>query len=152
MFLTPSPDGSWDGALDALEQDAADERPLDSAALDTWAVLRSAVAADLPAAEEHLGARHCELSDAATGIQLSLFPGDEVALSVPYWHEGPAAEQVVATLRAVVARVEEVTGLTAYDPQAGAPFLGAGEATAAETFDRVATTRHAWGDAGPAGS
>ena len=77
-----------------------------------------------------------ELSDEATGLQLSMFPG-EIGLSVPYWYEGPEAERMTETLRAVARVVEEATGLVAFDPQANEPFLGGGDATAARTFQDV---------------
>ena len=41
------------------------------------------------------------------------------------------------TLKAVARAVEEATGLVAFDPQADAPFLDGGDATAASTLQDV---------------
>jgi hypothetical protein len=61
----------------------------------------------------------------------------ELSLSVPYWYDGEQAERIVPLLRDVVTRVEQVTGLTAYDPQADAAFLDAGSRSTAQVFDQV---------------
>ena len=78
---------------------------------------------------------HRELSDDATGVQVSLFHG-ELSLTVPYWYNGPDAQRLVALMRRVVLAIEEATGLTAYDPQADAPSSGA-EMRRGWDFDRV---------------
>jgi hypothetical protein len=90
----------------------------------------------IPDAKEFAGETSRELDDDATGIQLSMFAG-ELSLTVPYWYTGSDAERVVGVLGQIAAKVEEVTGLTAYDPQADAPFLGEGQSSAPSTFDHV---------------
>jgi hypothetical protein len=135
-FLSREPGQSWDDAMEALEEDAEYERPLDDDALATWERVKAALSSLLPKAEEFVGESNRELTDEATGIQMSMFSG-ELSLTVPYWHTGPDAERIVGMLRDVAAAVEEATGLTAYDPQAEAPFLGEGEHSAAGTFDRT---------------
>jgi hypothetical protein len=135
-FLSPEPGQSWEEAMEALEAAAEEERPLDDASLATWDRIKAAVTGTLPDATEHVGERHREVSDEATGIQLSMFTG-ELSLTLQYWYSGPDAERVVGLLREVVAAVEGATGLTAYDPQADAPFLGGGEHSAASTLDRT---------------
>jgi hypothetical protein len=62
---------------------------------------------------------------------------DLLSTSEVYWHAGADAERLVRILREVAATIEQVTGLTAYDPQAAAPLLGEGEYSAARTFDCV---------------
>jgi hypothetical protein len=135
-FLSREPGQSWDDVMEALEENAQSERPFDDAALATWERVKTALSSLLPNAEESVGERHRELTDEVTAIQVSMFSG-ELSLTVPYWHTGAEAERVVGMLRDVAVAVEEATGLTAYDPQADAPFLGEGEHSAAGTFDRT---------------
>ena len=61
-----------------------------------------------------------ELSQSGTGIDLSVF-GDEVTITVPYWHAGDEAAKVLRDVFALAAVVEKETGLTAYDPQVERP-------------------------------
>jgi hypothetical protein len=125
-FLPRGSEESWEDAMARLEV-AAESGPegLSATALAQWERIRAAVDPVLPEATEYSGDDHRQLDDDATGIQLSLFES-EVSLTVPYWYDGEAADRIVATLRAVVERVEEATGLVAYDPQAEASFLDEG--------------------------
>jgi hypothetical protein len=93
------------------------------------------VSALLPDAETFQDDDYRELSDAATGIQAWL-EHDQLKLTVPYWYSGADAERLITLLRRVVLAIEEATGLTAYDDQARAPFIGSGDAAAAGTFDQ----------------
>jgi hypothetical protein len=135
-FLSPRPGETWDGAMARLEAAATEKAAFDDADLARWDSVQARVAVLLPDAETFQGRAHRELSDDATGIQVSLSPG-ELSLTVPYWYSGPDAQRLTALLRSVVLAIEEETGLTAYDPQAAAPFIGSGDAAAAETFNRV---------------
>ena len=135
-FLSRRPDESWEDALGALEENAAAERPLEEGDLDLWRRLELKLRDVLPASEFFEGERNRELTDEATGIQVSLFPG-ELSLSVPYWYSGPDAERLVDMLRRVATIVKAESGLTAYDPQAEAPFLGEAVIEAARSFDMV---------------
>lgn len=135
-FLARDSGQSWDDAMAKLEDSAESTRPLDDADLATWERVKAAVTSVLPAAEEFAVETNRELNDDATGIQLSMFAG-ELSLTVPYWYTGPNAGWIVEVLREVAASVEEATGLTAYDPQADAPFLGDSEHSAASTLDRT---------------
>ena len=103
----------------------------------TWRSLEAPVKTILPDAELFASEDSRELSDHETGIQVALYPGRQVSLSIPYWYEGPEADRMVETLRAVVRAVEESTGLVAFDPQAEEPFIGGGDAIAAQTFQDV---------------
>jgi hypothetical protein len=122
--------------MEGLEENAESESPLDDETLAMWERVKAGLTDVLPGAEEFVSATHRELTHDATGIQVSIFSG-ELALSVPYWYTGPDANRVVGVLRAVAAAVEQATGLTAYDPQADAPFLGEGEHSAALIFDHA---------------
>jgi hypothetical protein len=81
------------------------------------------------------GERDRELTDPATGLQITMFPG-ELSLSVPYWYEGGEAGTIAELLRRVASSIEDETGLVAYDPQADAEFIDSMH-DPAETFDRV---------------
>jgi len=133
-FLAREPGQSWEDAMAELED--VDELPLDDASLGRWERVRASLTSVLPDAKEFAGDTNRELSDDATGIQVSMF-ARELSLTVPYWYSGPDAERLVGLLREVVAAIEGATGLTAYDPQADAPFLGEGEHSAASTLDRT---------------
>jgi hypothetical protein len=133
-FLARQPGQSWEDAMSQIEGDLDSVPPLDGAALAIWDPVRAALAPVLPDAEEFVGAINRELTDDTTGIQVSMIAG-ELSLTVPYWSTGPAAERVVGILREIAAKVEDATGLTAYDPQAEAPFLGDGEYSTASTLD-----------------
>ena len=120
----------------ALESAAGDDllTPDDEA---TWRSIEASVKTILPDAELFADDGSRELSDEATGIQVALYPGRQVSLSVPYWYEGHEADRMIETLRDVVRAVEESTGLVAFDPQAEEPFIGGGDAIAARTFQDV---------------
>ncbi|CAK7287862.1 hypothetical protein ACNFR7_30630 [Streptomyces sp. RM1] len=62
-------------------------------------------------------------SHSDTGIGLCVF-GDEVGITVPYWHAGDRAAIVLGQVSALAAIVEKETGLTAYDPQTERPLVG----------------------------
>jgi hypothetical protein len=135
-FLALGPGETWQEAMDRLEKAAASPAGLDDQDLAQWDAVRAVVKPLLPGAEEFSGDGRRELSDGGSGIQLALSHG-ELSLTIPYWYSGPEAHAMVERLRAVAAAVEGVTQLTAYDPQADAPFLGEGEQTAVATFDQV---------------
>ena len=125
-FLALEPGESWQDAMNRLEVATADESQLVDTDLRQWQTVLERVRPLLPNGQVFEGERHRQLSDDATGIQLSLSPG-ELSLTVPYWYDGPDAQQMVSRLRDLANAVEPATGLTAYDPQADAPFINAGE-------------------------
>jgi hypothetical protein len=136
-FLSLRPGETWTDATTRLEESAAEQASLDEADLARWDSVRARLAALLPDAKTFQGGAHRELSDHVTGIQVSPFHGG-LGLGVPYWYSGSEAHAMIALLREVVLAIEEETGLTAYDPQAaGEPFIGGGDAAAAQTFDRA---------------
>ncbi|MGW6396682.1 hypothetical protein [Streptomyces sp. NPDC055134] len=63
----------------------------------------------------------CDLSHSDTGIDLSVC-GDEVSITVPYWHIGDSAATVLGRLFARSAPVEKETGPTGCDPQVEMPL------------------------------
>jgi hypothetical protein len=142
-FLALGREETWQDAMDRLEDAAAGPTELNEEDIARWDAVRIHVRPLLPGAEEFTGESHRELSDDASGIQVSL-SHSELSLSVPYWYSGPNAQALVERLSAVVVAMESATGLTAYDPQADAPFVEGGDRTAAATFDEVdaALRRH----------
>jgi hypothetical protein len=136
-FLARQPGQSWEDAISQLEGDDLENvPPLDDQAVATWDRVKAALVPVLPAASEFAVPTNRELNDEVTGIQISMFAG-ELSLTVPYWYMGGDAERVVGIIREVAVTIEQVTGLTAYDPQAEAPFVGKGEYSAARTLDCV---------------
>ena len=141
-FVSLSPGETFEDALGRMEEAAAEPSDLTTGDVERWQSVLGHVRPLLPNATQFAGASHRQLSDDATSIQLSLAPG-ELSLTIPYWYSGPEAQAMVERLRSVALAVEDATGLTAYDPQADAPFTGAGEQSAAARFDQVAAAfRH----------
>ncbi|MFI6022109.1 hypothetical protein ACIBCP_31295 [Streptomyces sp. NPDC051287] len=62
-----------------------------------------------------------DLGHSGTGIDLFVF-GDEVSITVPYWHAGEDAAVVLGKVFALGAIVGREMGLTAYDPQTECPL------------------------------
>jgi len=134
-FLERRPGQTWQDAFAALDG-GAEGRAFGEEEESRWRAVEAALRTVIPDADLFVGEDNRELSDEATGLQLSMFVG-EISLSVPYWYEGPEAERMTETLKAVARAVEEATGLVAFDPQADAPFLDGGDTTAASTFQEV---------------
>ncbi len=128
--------------MENLEENAESDSPLDGDTLALWERVKVALIRVLPDAEEFVSETNRELTDGATGIQVSIFSG-ELSLTVPYWYAGPEAQRMVGILRSVASAIEKASGLTAYDPQADAPFLEGGEHSAASTFDHARSSLEA---------
>ncbi|MFE0633178.1 hypothetical protein ACFW3D_40390 [Streptomyces sp. NPDC058864] len=117
---------SWAEALETLEVDDAtfDEGAdalVPAELLDAWDRI-------VPQARTLLGevqlfetGESYELTHDSTGIQLSIF-GDDVTITVPYWHSGENAARILGQVYSLSVVVEVETGLEAYDPQAEAPL------------------------------
>jgi len=115
-FLERRPGQSWEEVLEQLEEAAATEAedgpPYPPEFAAAWARV-------VARARELLGEiteLDYEFDHEATGIQFIASPG-ECSLSVPYWHQGADAEQVMAKVFALADAVESETGLEAYDQQ-----------------------------------
>jgi hypothetical protein len=126
--------------MDLLEETAGQDLKLMPEDIAMWARINTSLAALMPGCEETEDERFRELSAETMGVQISMYPG-ELSLSVAYWYEGDEAVTVVAQLRQIVAAIEEVTGLVAYDPQSTAPFLDGGAMAAVATFDQAAAAQ-----------
>jgi hypothetical protein len=139
-FLSQRDGQSWDEVLEAMEDAAEHSEPIPARLLEAWDRI-------VPQARVLLGEvdiTECEqesrdLSHTDTGIDLSVF-GDEVSITVPYWHAGDDAAVVLGKVFTLSAIVEKETGLTAYDPQMERPLTeiqtrGATELMSAITED-----------------
>ncbi|MEU1489494.1 hypothetical protein ABZ456_04440 [Streptomyces sp. NPDC005776] len=120
-FLSRGDGQSWEEVLDALQDAAEDNTPIPAGLLEAWQRI-------VPQARTLLGdvditeyeQVSLDLSHSGTGIDLSVF-GDEVSITVPYWHAGDAAAVALDKVFALSKIVEMEIGLTAYDPQMELP-------------------------------
>jgi hypothetical protein len=121
-FVDFQPGQSCKQVMDALEAAYDESAGFTPDADAQWNQLARRIQEVLPDAKLNVANDIRGLVQTSTGIQF-LFSPCEISLHVPYWYEGAAADRVIGTLRAVASLVEDVTGLTAYDPQAEQPFL-----------------------------
>jgi hypothetical protein len=120
-FLQRRADLSWEELMEELEESAEASPDLPAALIDAWGRITPQVATVLGEVELSQEARTLELSHDDTGIELTII-GNEVSLTVPYWHTGDRATQVFSQIAAVVSIVERETGLIAFDPQTERPL------------------------------
>jgi hypothetical protein len=115
------PGQSWDDAFETARRDT--DAPLAAEQLAQCSRIQRRVTeilgTDLELAAD---ATTAELTHLPTGLQVHLF-AHEAAVTYPYW-EQPDPELFHRQVAEVVAVVEEETGLSAYDEQAGAAFDG----------------------------
>ncbi|MGW0577929.1 hypothetical protein ACWD25_18595 [Streptomyces sp. NPDC002920] len=124
-FLNRRDGQSWDEVLEAMEGAAEDSEPIPTHLLEAWDRIvpqARAVLGEVEITEFEQESR--DLSHSGTGIDLSVF-GDEVSITVPYWHAGDDAAVVLGQVSTLASIVEKETGLTAYDPQTGRPLVEA---------------------------
>ncbi|WP_053847552.1 hypothetical protein [Streptomyces sp. NRRL B-24085] len=122
-FLSRRDGQSWDEVLEAMEDAAEESESIPARLLDAWDRIvpqAGALLGEVDVTGEEQESR--ELSDSDTGIDLSVF-GDEVSITVPFWHAGNDAADVLGKVFALAAVVEKETGLTAYDPQTERPLM-----------------------------
>ncbi|MDX3074265.1 hypothetical protein [Streptomyces sp. MI02-7b] len=121
-FLSRRDGQSWDEVLEAMEDAAQDSGPIPAELLAAWQRIvpqARTLLGDVEIAEDEQESR--DLSHSGTGVDLSVF-GDEVSITVPYWHVGDGAATVLGKVFGLSAIVEKETGLTAYDPQVEMPL------------------------------
>ncbi|MFD6907308.1 hypothetical protein [Streptomyces sp. NPDC060077] len=124
-FLNRRDGQSWDEVLETMEGAAEDSEPIPARLLEAWDRIvpqARALLGGVDVTEYEQESR--DLSHSDTGIHLSVF-GDEVSITVPYWHAGNDAAGVLGKVFTLSAIVEEETGLTAYDPQVDRPLADA---------------------------
>ncbi|MFI8069487.1 hypothetical protein ACIF85_11985 [Streptomyces sp. NPDC086033] len=121
-FLCRRDGPSWDDVLEAMEDAAEDSEPIPARLLEAWDRIvpqARGLLGDVEITEYEQESR--DLNHTDTGIGLSVF-GDEVSITVPYWHTGNEAAVVLDKVFALAAIVENETNLTAYDPQVERPL------------------------------
>ncbi|GAA5006713.1 hypothetical protein GCM10023335_24390 [Streptomyces siamensis] len=138
-FLSRRDGQSWDEALEAMEDaaQAEDSEPIPGVLLKAWERIvpqARALLGEVEITEYEQESR--DLSDSGTGIDLSVF-GDEVSITVPYWHAGNDAAVVLDKVFALAGVVEKETGLSAYDPQAERPLTETPPHDAAGLMSRI---------------
>lgn len=122
-FVRRDPSQSFEDALEETEDsfEGDDPGPLTEDDLEQWDEVLPTARAVLGEIEQYEDEATRELTDPATGIQLSLFHG-EIAIRVP-GAARPAENDAVMTKVYDLARaVEQVTGLEGYDPQLEEPI------------------------------
>jgi hypothetical protein len=75
----------------------------------------------IPEEEAMVRYRHIELNlpeDDRSGIQITIYD-QSVSITVPYWHQRPAATEVFGRVARFVERLEGEGDLATYDPQIG---------------------------------
>ena len=116
------PGQDWEDAVDeAVERGDADAE-LDDERRRQWAQIEREVRELVGDVDSDVDAAVAELAHPESGLQVSLF-AHEAAVSYPYWDQ-PDRQGFHRLVADVVAIVEKVTGLSAYDPQTGEAFNG----------------------------
>jgi hypothetical protein len=135
-FVRRGPGESWEDALSALEEQAADDEPARPTRWDQVVPAVRDLLGDVSVTE---GPPEWEITDERTAIQLSCYAG-EWSMTVPYWYDGERAAVIAGYLRAIAVIVRDATGLEAYDPQVEAAVTAPEwtPAKAAAVFDRIA--------------
>lgn len=125
-FVRRDPGQSFEEALETTEEgyDSGDPGPLTEVELEQWERILPHARAILGEIEEFVSDSTRELSDPATGVQLSILPG-EISITVPYWRTDQDDVAVMEKVYAVARAVEAETGLEGYDPQLGEPVRDA---------------------------
>jgi hypothetical protein len=120
-FVRRDPGQSFADALDATEESYdGDPGPLAPAELEQWERIAARAGELLDQVEEFGTANSRELSDAATGIQLSMI-ADEMTITVPSDRSDHDAVTLMEKVYALARVVEDETGLEGYDPQLQEP-------------------------------
>ncbi|WP_326828006.1 MULTISPECIES: hypothetical protein [unclassified Streptomyces] len=128
---------SWDEVLEAMEDASEVSEPIPAEFLEAWQRIvpqARTLLGDVDITEYEQELR--DLRHSGTGIDLSVF-GDEVSITVPYWHVGDGASTVLGKLFALSAIVEKETGLTADEPKAEMPLADTPPQQATGIMSRV---------------
>lgn len=143
-FLCRVPGQSWETAMEAMESmqtledpSTATPEPPDAA---TWDEVVAQARELLGEVSTFGSPPTCSLDHRPTGLRLSCFSG-QWSLTVPYWSLGDEATELMAKVFSLTEAVERLTGLEAYDPQAGEPVAAVrerGGLPVTDAFDGVA--------------
>jgi hypothetical protein len=145
-FLQLAPGEDWLDALESQERaqqqrsEREGERLADIVRPDWWRI--TALAKRLfGEAELRRTRRGLTIVDRESGLVLEL-EQDEIALALPYRLDKDLARETLALARRIASFVEDETGLVAFDPQLGQPFLGV-EGALEEGARFIASTQRA---------
>jgi hypothetical protein len=140
-FVRRDPGQSFADALDATEESfGGDPSPLGSAQLEQWERIITRARQILDGIEEFAtDSKSRELSDAGTGIQLSMI-ADEVSITVPSERPDQDPAALMAKIYALARVVEAETGLEGYDPQLQEPITDPSRRLAAPMSESAAST------------
>ncbi|MEV7071983.1 hypothetical protein ACIQJT_17645 [Streptomyces sp. NPDC091972] len=141
-FLSRRDGQSWDEVLEAMEDAAEESESIPARLLGAWDRIvpqARALLGEVDVTEEEQESR--DLSHSDTGIDLSVF-GDEVSITVPFWHTGDDAAGAARKVFALAGIVEKETGLTAYDPQMERPLMDIQPQSLAELMSGVTEDLH----------
>jgi hypothetical protein len=127
-FLRIEPGDDWLDALEAQERDQAQRREREGDRLvdivrpDWWRItaLANRLFADT---ELRRTRRGLTILDRETGLVLDL-EQDEISLALPYRLDQDLSREALELAQRIASFVEDETGLIAFDPQLGQPFLG----------------------------
>jgi hypothetical protein len=134
FFVRRDPGQSFADALDATEDSFdGDPGPLGSAQVEQWERITTRARQILDGIEEFATDELSrELSDAETGIQLSMI-SDEVSITVASARPEQDSVSLMAKVYALARVVEDETGLEGYDPQLQEPITDPGQRLAPPT-------------------
>jgi hypothetical protein len=117
FFVRRDPGQSFDDALEETEDGfEGDPGPLSAAELEQWDEVLPVARDVLGDVQEFGDETTRELTNPATGVQLSLFNG-EMAIRVPYGDFGEGSVEVMSKVYELARAIERLTGLEGYDPQ-----------------------------------
>jgi len=145
-FLPIEPGVDWVDALEAqeLEQTRRIERegdqPVDIVRSDWWRIAACARRL-LYETELRRTRRGLTIVDRETGIVLDL-ELDEIVLTLPYRLDEEVAREALVLAQRIAAFIEGETGLVAFDPQLGRPFVGV-DGAVEQGAALIASTRRA---------
>ncbi len=145
-FLPIEPGEHWLDVLEAQEREQARRRAsegdqlVDIVRSDWWRI--AALAKRLFSETELRRTRRgLTIVDRVTGIVLDL-EQDEIGMAMPYRLDEDRAREALTLAQRIAAFVEDETGLVAFDPQLGQPFVGV-DGTVDQGAALIASTRRA---------
>jgi len=145
-FLPIEPGEHWLDVLEAQEREQArrsaseGDQLVDIVRSDWWriAALAKRLFSDT---ELRRTRRGLTIVDRVTGIVVDL-EQDEIGLAVPYRLDEDLAREALTLAQRIAAFIEDETGLVAFDPQLGQPFVGV-DGTVDQGAALIASTRRA---------
>ncbi|HVO41093.1 MAG TPA: hypothetical protein VMT34_00645 [Aggregatilineales bacterium] len=124
MMFEPQPDVDPEITLNAILDDEVSEEPLPSLSKAESDKRNRQIIEALQGLNPNLEDSHydsyieIEDKESTNGIRITLF-GATASVSVPYWHKGPAARQVLSEMWDYLDAMHHVAGYLAYDSQLG---------------------------------